>query len=130
MQSLIAAIDQIIPETQTASASQAGVPSFIEVALSDCFEKEKQDMFKSGLEKLSANENYYQLSFDEQTGILKQLEQQEDDFFIFLKQLTLVGYFTSEKGIKQNFTYNPVPGKYQGCIPFTPSSKPWRGNRL
>jgi hypothetical protein len=133
MQSLVAAIDQIIPETNTASASQAGVPAFIEVALSECFENDAQDLFKKGLDLLSANGDFYQLSFEKQTEILKGVEDaggEEGEFFGYLKNLTLIGYFTSEEGIKQNFEYQPIPGKYQGCIPFTSSSKPWRGNRL
>ena len=133
VQSLVAAVDQIIPETNTASASQAGVPEFIEVALSECFENEARDLFKKGLDLLSENGDFYQLSIEKQTEILKGMEggtEEEIEFFGYLKNLTLVGYFTSEMGIKQNFDYKPVPGKYEGCIPFTSSSKPWRGNRL
>ncbi len=130
LKSLTAAIDLIIPETNSASASQAGVSAFIDVALSECFEDEKINLFMDGLDKLSEGKEFHQISFEEQTGMLQNLEENQDKFFQFLKQLTLTGYFTSEKGIKENFDYQPVPGKYQGCIPFTSSSKPWRGNRL
>ncbi len=133
MRSLVAAIDQIIPETNSASASQAGVSAFIDVAMSECFEAVVRDKFTKGLDRLSERGDYHGLPFNKQTEILKQIEgsQGEDgQFFNQLKHLTLIGYFTSEKGIKENFNYQPVPGRYEGCIPYTSTSKPWRGNRL
>jgi hypothetical protein len=34
-----------------------------------------------------------------------------------MKELTLLGYFTSEVGATQILQYLPVPGRQQGCIP-------------
>ena len=33
------------------------------------------------------------------------------------KELTLLGFFTSEPGATQVLQYEPVPGAYHGCIP-------------
>ena len=38
-------------------------------------------------------------------------------FILTLKELTMLGYFTSEPGATQVLQYNPVPGAYKGCIP-------------
>ena len=46
-------------------------------------------------------------------------------FFPMLKQLTLWGYFTSEPGATKALRYNPIPGKYIGCVPYEPGDKAW-----
>jgi len=39
-------------------------------------------------------------------------------YYTMIKQLTLLGYFTSEIGMKQALRYLPVPGKYDGAYPY------------
>lgn len=46
-------------------------------------------------------------------------------YFTMMKQLTLLGFFTSEIGAKQALRYNPVPGKYEGCIPYKKGDRAW-----
>lgn len=44
-------------------------------------------------------------------------------YFTMLKQLTLLGFFTSEPGMKQAVRYLPVPGRYDGCVPYKKGDK-------
>ena len=44
-------------------------------------------------------------------------------YFTMLKQLTLLGYFTSEVGMTKALRYTPVPGRYEGCIPYKKGDK-------
>jgi hypothetical protein len=46
-------------------------------------------------------------------------------YFTLMKQLTLLGYFTSEIGATQALRYVAVPGKYEGCIPYKKGDKAW-----
>lgn len=46
-------------------------------------------------------------------------------FFAMLKDLTLMGYFTSEIGCTQALEYVAVPGRYDGCITLKPGQKAW-----
>jgi hypothetical protein len=46
-------------------------------------------------------------------------------YFALMKQLTLLGYFTSEVGATKALRYNPVPGRYEGCIPYKKGDKAW-----
>jgi hypothetical protein len=39
-------------------------------------------------------------------------------YFFMLKQLTLMGYFTSEVGAKEGLGYVAVPGRYDACVPY------------
>lgn len=46
-------------------------------------------------------------------------------FYSMIKQLTLLGYFTSEIGMKQALRFLPVPGKYDGAFPYKKGDKAW-----
>jgi len=43
-------------------------------------------------------------------------------YFMMMKQLTLLGFFTSEAGSKA-VRYLPVPGRYEGCIDYKKGDK-------
>ncbi len=44
-------------------------------------------------------------------------------FFRTMKELTLLGYYTSQAGATRELRYIPVPGHYDGCVPLGPSSR-------
>ena len=44
-------------------------------------------------------------------------------YFTMMKQLTLLGFFTSEPGMTKAVRYIPVPGRYEGCVPYTKGEK-------
>lgn len=44
-------------------------------------------------------------------------------YFTMMKQLTLLGFFTSKEGMTQAVRYMPVPGKYEGCVPYKKGDK-------
>jgi Gluconate 2-dehydrogenase subunit 3 len=46
-------------------------------------------------------------------------------YFRMMKELTLLGYFTSEIGQTQALRYNIVPGRYDGCVPYKKGDKAW-----
>jgi len=46
-------------------------------------------------------------------------------YFRMIKELTLLGYFTSEVGCTQALRYLPVPGKYDGDYAYKPGDKAW-----
>ncbi|MES2276732.1 MAG: gluconate 2-dehydrogenase subunit 3 family protein [Bacteroidota bacterium] len=46
-------------------------------------------------------------------------------FFQIIRELTLLGYFTSEIGATKALVYLPVPGKYEGSIDLKPGQKAW-----
>jgi gluconate 2-dehydrogenase gamma chain len=125
----------IIPKTNTPGAKDAGVPSFIDLMLKDVYSKEDQDRFKEGLKafdedaKKSYDDSF--LSMDEEQRkeyVFKKHEEaiaaeksenkpEKRPFILMMKELTMLGFFTSEVGAKQVLQYDPVPGAYKGCIP-------------
>jgi len=44
-------------------------------------------------------------------------------YFTMMKQLTLLGFFTSKEGMTQAVRYIPVPGRYEGCVPYKKGDK-------
>ncbi|MEY4275288.1 MAG: hypothetical protein RL638_2236, partial [Bacteroidota bacterium] len=44
-------------------------------------------------------------------------------FWRVMKELTLLGYYTSEKGIEGSFEYHPVPGKFEVISNMKPDQK-------
>jgi hypothetical protein len=46
-------------------------------------------------------------------------------YFRMMKELALLGYFTSEIGCTQAQRYAETPGKYDPCVPYQPGQKAW-----
>lgn len=44
-------------------------------------------------------------------------------YYTMMKQLTLLGFFTSKEGMTQAVRYIPVPGRYEGCVPYKKGDK-------
>jgi len=63
---------------------------------------------------------------DSVTKKIKEVKGKYDrPFILTMKELTVVGFFTSEPGCKQVLQYEPVPGAYHGCIPLAEVGKTW-----
>jgi hypothetical protein len=46
-------------------------------------------------------------------------------YYTMMKQLTMVGFFTSKTGVTQAQRYVAVPGKYDGALPYKKGDKAW-----
>jgi hypothetical protein len=46
-------------------------------------------------------------------------------YFRMMKELTLLGYFTSEVGATKALRYIETPGRYDGCMPYKKGDKAW-----
>jgi len=135
--------ETIIPATDTPGAKAAQVGEFMQVMVTDCYEEKDQKIFLEGLNKINeASDKKYQKDFmaisPEQrkellTGIDKEAKdyvaakKKEDPnhYFSLMKQLTLLGFFSSEVGATKALRYVAIPGKYEGCIPYKKGDKAW-----
>ncbi|MVT08687.1 gluconate 2-dehydrogenase subunit 3 family protein [Chitinophaga tropicalis] len=137
--------ETIIPETTTPGAKAAKVDEFIVLMLNDCYKPEDQQLVLDGLKKLNeASDKQYKKPFvdltaEQKTELLTAVDKERVDYnkrenkkegdpahyFQILKELTLTGYFTSEPGATKALRYVPVPGKFEGCIPYTKGEKAW-----
>lgn len=46
-------------------------------------------------------------------------------YYTMMKQLTLWGFFTSKTGMTETLRHIPVPGKYDGALPYKKGDKAW-----
>lgn len=55
----------------------------------------------------------------------KDKPKMEPRFFAIIRDLTLLGYFTSEVGATQAYAFVEIPGRYDGCVDLKPGQKVW-----
>jgi hypothetical protein len=46
-------------------------------------------------------------------------------YFRLMKELALLGYFTSEIGCTQAMRYRETPAGFEPCVPYTPGETAW-----
>jgi hypothetical protein len=135
--------ETILPTTATPGAKAADVGSFMAVMVRDCYSPADQKIFLDGLTKLDDaskklnGKDFLASDAAQRTALLIGLDkeqkaftlnQRKDDpshYFRMMKQLTLLGYFTSEVGATKALRYLPVPGRYDGDVPYKKGDKAW-----
>lgn len=122
----------IIPKTDTPGAKDAGVPSFIEQMVSQAYSQENRDKFMADLDAFMKESDFLNLSVEKKTEYVVaqhdkaiQEKAQQRPFILTMKELTLLGFFTSKPGATGVLQYEPVPGKYEGCKPLAEVGKTW-----
>ncbi|HET9662657.1 MAG TPA: gluconate 2-dehydrogenase subunit 3 family protein [Burkholderiales bacterium] len=136
---LVAEVAEImIPRTDTPGAKDVGIATFIDKMMKDTYSKAEQQRFIAGLADFEAQAKrehgraFVELEPAQRAALVKQahdpaveadrestvpLDKRRRPFILTMKELTLLGYFTSEPGATQVLQYRPVPGAYQACIP-------------
>ena len=130
---LAVAVERILPRTDSPGAIDVGVPAFIHVLYGSYLTPEEKAQLERGLnrlEKLSRSAHrrgFADLAANQQDAVLRTLAESADSddaqCFQQLRQLTLVGYFTSKPVGTTVLQYDPVPGRYQGDIPLSEVGK-------
>jgi hypothetical protein len=97
----------IIPQTETPGAKAANVNRFIDGVLSEAPSTERTK-FLAGLTALDERAKtefgkpFAGATPEQQTGMLTQLSTQPgEEFFEAIKSMTIIGYYTSEVGMRQ-----------------------------
>ena len=135
--------DTILPATKTPGAKAAHVGSFMAVMVRDCYKPADQEIFTKGLTQLEEasqkmnGKGFLESTPAQRTALLTALDaeqknyaktktpEQPNHYFRMVKELTLLGFFTSEVGATQALRYLPVPGKYVGDYPYKKGDRAW-----
>ncbi|MFV0607195.1 MAG: gluconate 2-dehydrogenase subunit 3 family protein [Niabella sp.] len=135
--------ETIIPRTDTPGAKDAMVGEFMNVMVRDCYTPEDQKIFKEGIGKLEQqcqekyNAGFMKIQPGQRTELLTAIDKEQKEYqanknkgdekhyFRMMRELTLLGYFTSEQGATKALRYVAVPGKYEPCIPYAKGEKAW-----
>jgi hypothetical protein len=142
-------VDIILPRTTTPGAKDVGVPSFIDSFVKEVYSKEEQEKFIKELDGFNndivaehfrkfsqANPSIQKRYASEvhsnaisQAGTISEgwwnNSKMERPFILKVKELAIIGFFSSEAGATQVLQYNPAPGPYQGCVPLAKVGKAW-----
>jgi hypothetical protein len=133
--------EHIIPKTTTVGAIDVGVPAFIELMLKDCYKPLEHESFMEGVKSLEEAKFLTLKPADQITALTKmetetiaEMERRNVEqvkvgdnvdkeamdknakgvpFWRLMKELTLLGYYTSEKGLQASFDYQPIPGEFK-----------------
>jgi hypothetical protein len=131
--------DTILPATSTPGAKAAGVGPFIAVMVRDVYDARQQKIFRAGLATLERGcrkqngAGFMACTPEQRTAFLEQLDREQyaqrnsgtPHYFRMMKELTLLGYFTSEIGYTQAMRYTETPARFDPCVPYTPGEKAW-----
>lgn len=140
--------ETIIPATHIPGARDAKVGAFIAMMVADCYPAATQKTFREDLAKLPADyrakygENFVGGKAENRTRFLNALDTEQrkytatakrkmDEFsnvlsteevsphyFRMMRELTILGYFSSEIGSTKAVKYLEVPGRYDGNVPY------------
>lgn len=121
--------NMIIPDTDTPGARAALVHDYIHAIVGDWYNDAERANFTAGLNSIDAY--FLEQSINTKTEIMEILDNEvrtdpsQKTFFEEFKELTLIGYFTSQIGAEEELRYEQYPGPYQGCVPFEQVGKTW-----
>ncbi len=128
--------ESIIPATDTPGAKAVGIGNFMVMMVTETYNSEQQEIFVSGLNMIRKDfkdihdKDFMDGTQEERTAYLNDLNQkamksedQEPKVIGMIKDLTVLGYFTSEIGATQQLRYVETPGRYDACIPYQEGDK-------
>lgn len=135
--------ETILPTTNTPGAKEAKVGEFMSVWVTDCYDENNQQIFVEGINKLNdfcktkCGKAFMDCSVQQRTDCLNDLNKEQETFqknkkpedpqhyFRMIKELTLMGFFTSEIGATKVLRYEAVPGKFIGNYPYKKGDRAW-----
>jgi gluconate 2-dehydrogenase gamma chain len=143
--------DIIIPQTDTPGAVEVGVPTFIDQLIDQTYSTLDKESLKERLKSFESdchamyNKSFHACTEEQQIAWVKKQHEQafqgesiqggsgwwnagignKKPFILEMKELILLGFFTSEVGATQVLQYSMVPGPYQGCVPLEKVGKTW-----
>jgi hypothetical protein len=141
--------ETILPATKTPGAKAAKVGAFMALMVTDAYAPSEQEIFRAGMQRVdSAMHEQAQVSFmeaspEQRLALLVTLDREAKHsmdareaksdktqtepahYFRMMKELALLGYFTSEIGCMQAQRYVETPGRFEPCVPYSPGEPSW-----
>jgi hypothetical protein len=135
--------DTILPTTGSPGAKAANVGSFMSVMVFDCYNEKDQKIFMEGLTKIDElskqqfSNSFVKADAKQRTELLTALDKEQKEYqnkkgkddpshyFRMMKELSMLGYFSSKEGATMALRYVAVPGKYDGNVTYKKGDKAW-----
>jgi len=135
--------ETILPATKTPGAKAAKVADLMKIMVNDTYTVKDQKIFHDGIltlneaSKKANGKSFVKSAATERTALLVSIDKEAKDYqknkkdtdgshyFTMMKQLTMLGFFTSKEGATQALRYVAVPGRYDGNFPYKKGDKAW-----
>jgi len=144
-QKLLDAVGEtIIPAGSPENIQKVAIGAFITKQVTDCYNDQQHATFAEGLVKLNAASTakyggpFLSLTQAQRTDLLNAIDAESkakgpdgkplnsgDHYIRMLKELTVIGYFSSQIGCTESVTYIEVPGAYHGDVPYKKGDPVW-----
>jgi len=141
-------VDMILPRTETPGALDVKTDIFIDKVYANLYDADAQEHVRNEIEKFNQDcisdfgDSFVNLSESDQIKVLQKAEENSGQFgsgvwgttvgkpepvgfYRSLKSTALWGYFTSQEIGENVLSYDPIPGRYNGCIPLSEVRNKW-----
>jgi hypothetical protein len=147
--------ETILPETSTPGAKAAKTGAFMALMVTDAYSDRDQQVFRDGMRtleetcKAAHGTGFMPATASQRLTLLEALDREQKTameerttvrtrfppppapedvpahYFRMMKELALLGYFTSEIGYTQAMRYRETPGRYEPDVPHAKGDKSW-----
>jgi len=133
--------ETIVPTTDTPGAKAAGIGAFMTMMVNDCYDTAAHAAFQAGMADIDARSRsnhgrpFMQCSPSERHETLSAIDREQagqktqrgetPHYFAMMKELTLLGYFSSEVGCTRALRYVETPGAYDGDVTYHKGDRAW-----
>lgn len=136
--------DTILPTTaKSPGAKAAKTGAFMALMVTDTYSPEDQKIFRDGMVALdgaskaaNGGKGFVAATPEQRTTLLNVLDKEQHEFqkvrkeqpqhyFRMMKELSMLGFFTSEVGATKALRYVESPGPFKPCEPYTAGDPAW-----
>jgi hypothetical protein len=129
--------ETIIPTTDTPGAKATKIGEFMQMMVKDCYDADQQTTFITGINtirtdfKTETSKDFMDATAEERLAFLNALhqkyvasgEEKQPEIIQMLRDLTVLGYFSSEIGATQALRYVETPGRFDPCVDYKKGDK-------
>ena len=136
--------ETILPATSSSpGAKETRIGEYMNLMITDCYSAEEQTIFAEGITELNEaskkkfGDGFQDINPAQRHELLLEIEavvkkynvgKKDNDpahYYTMMKQLTLLGYFSSEAGATKALRHVAVPGRFDACVPLEKGQKAW-----
>jgi hypothetical protein len=135
--------ETIVPATDIPGAKAVNIGAFMTMMVNDCYNDRQHAVFAEGLSKINdackakCGCSFMEATAAQRTELANALDSEQRahastkakadpaHYFRMMKELAILGYFTSEIGCTQAVKYVEVPGAFHGDVPYKKGDRAW-----
>jgi hypothetical protein len=131
--------ETIIPTTDTPGAKATKIGEFIQMIVKECYDADQQTTFITGLNtirtdfKAEKGVDFMEGTPADRLAFLNAMhqkyvasgEEKQPEIIHMLRDLTVLGYFSSEIGATQALRYQETPGRFDPCVEHKKGDRAW-----